>query len=161
MNAHPMRRHEREVTDAAELQDILASAPVGHLALADDGQPYVVPICFGHEPGRIYFHCAKEGRKLDIIRRNPRACFQVDVDFRLEPNPDRPCAAGMDYRSLMAFGTVHIVENTTEKVHGLDLVTRHYFEGGGPYPDEVLGRTTVLRMDVERMTGKANMPEGH
>jgi hypothetical protein len=154
-----MRRSEREVTDAEEMQDILSRATVGHLGLADAGTPYLVPLCFGHEPGRIYFHCAAEGRKLHIIRRNPRACFQADVDFRHVPSPQKPCASTMHYRSVMAFGRVHVVEHPAEKVHGLDLITRHYSDRSGPYPDPVLQRTTVLRLDVERITGKTNMPD--
>jgi hypothetical protein len=154
-----MRRSEREITDTAGLEDILSRARVGRLALVDGDAPYLVPMCFGHEPGRIYFHCAAEGRKLDIIRRNPRACFEVDVDFQHVPSTGRACASTMYYRSVIAFGTVHIVEHPAEKVHGLDLITRHYEDRGGPYPEKVLARTTVLRLDVDRMTGKENMPE--
>jgi hypothetical protein len=158
MSEHPMRRNERQITDTAALEDILSRARVGRLALVDGEQPYLVPMCFGHEPGRVYFHCASEGRKLDIIRQNPRACFEVDVDWRHEPNAGAPCASTMYYRSIIATGTVHIVEHAAEKVHGLDLITRHYSDRGGPYPDAVLARTTVLRLDVESMTGKQNTP---
>ena len=74
-----MRRSDREIRDRSSIDGILHAASVCHLALCDGDRPYVVPMSYGYDGDRLYFHCASEGRKLDVVRRNPNACFAVEV----------------------------------------------------------------------------------
>ena len=67
-----MHRNEREITDKKDIDDIIRRCRVCHLAMCDEGQPYVVPLNFGYDGGFLYFHAAPEGRKIDIIKRNRR-----------------------------------------------------------------------------------------
>lgn len=92
-----MRRSDRQIEDKIEIDSIIRSSTICHLALSEGDQPYVVPLNFGYEEGALYFHCAKEGRKIDIIRRNPRVCFSFVGDHRVVPS-ETPCGWTMRYR---------------------------------------------------------------
>ncbi|MBR4975843.1 MAG: pyridoxamine 5'-phosphate oxidase family protein, partial [Thermoguttaceae bacterium] len=98
-----MRRRDREVVDPTRIEEIVAESAVLRLGLNDDGEVYVVPVNFGAEiiDGRrvFYFHSARSGRKLDVIRRNPRVGFELDAGFELVEGPT-PCAFSARYRSV-------------------------------------------------------------
>jgi len=78
-----LRRADKEITDEKMLVDIICRSSVCRLGLCDDGIPYVVPMNFGYESGTVYFHCAPEGRKLEIIRKNPKVCIEFDLDHQI------------------------------------------------------------------------------
>ena len=81
-----MRRQDRELTDPADLLYVLEKADVCHLALSDNNVPYLVTMNFGlkHDQNLIlYFHCAREGKKIDILKRNSLVCFGADIDHEL------------------------------------------------------------------------------
>ncbi len=77
-----MTRREREVTDINEIKNILDTAKVLHLGLVDGDEPYVVPMNYGYtlegEKLTVYLHGARRGRKLDLIRANPKVFFELD-----------------------------------------------------------------------------------
>ncbi|MGD2173935.1 MAG: pyridoxamine 5'-phosphate oxidase family protein [Candidatus Brocadiaceae bacterium] len=136
------------------IEKVIRSAPVCRLGLADGTQPYVVPLCFGYEEETLYFHSAPRGRKLDIIRRNNSVCLQFDADVELVRRSEA-CKWGVRYRSVIAFGKAVVVEDTDEKIHALDLIMHHYSGREWEFSPEVVRRTTVVRVDIEHMTGKS------
>src|SRR4030042_5421966 len=99
-----MRRKEKEIAEREVLEKILHKAPVCHLAMSDQDQPYVVPLNFGYNDNALYFHCAQEGKKLDILRKNNRVCFEVDVDHELVKG-ESACEWGMKGRGGVGIGT--------------------------------------------------------
>ena len=103
----PMRNCTKEITDRAELEEVLARADVLYLALHDEPAPYVIPLNFAYAEGALWFHCAREGTKLDLIRRDPRVGFSAVADARLVPG-----AAACDFsstgRSVVGRGTARI-----------------------------------------------------
>ena len=141
------------ITDRDTIEAIIHSAPVCRIALSDDGQPYVVPVSFGYADNALYFHSAPRGRKLDILRKNPAVCCEFDVDTEIVPAADS-CAWSVRYRSVIAFGRATVVEDGEEKKHALDVIVAHY--GGTPqaYPEATLRRTAVVKVAIQRMTGK-------
>ena len=84
-----MRRKEREITEQAKINEIIQNCDCLRLALADEGAPYIVPVSFGYveEEKAFYFHGAKEGRKIDLIRKNGAAGFECDCNFHLKEQP--------------------------------------------------------------------------
>lgn len=151
-----MKRKEKEVTDPGEIESILRNAPICHLGLCDDGQPYVIPLCFGFQGKILYFHCAREGRKLDILRRNNRACAAFVRGHHLRTGED-PCAFGMGYESALAFGEIETVDDPAERGRALDRIMAHYdprFAAPGAYGPKSLSATVILRMSIRRITGK-------
>ncbi|NCB15165.1 pyridoxamine 5'-phosphate oxidase family protein [Aminivibrio sp.] len=157
---HPVRRKDREITEGAEMYEILDRAFTGHLALCSGGEPYVVPLCFGVMNGAVYFHCAREGRKLDILARNPRGCFQAQCDEDLVRSAERPCGWGMLYKSVMMSGPVTVVEDEQEKAAALLAIMKKY--AGEDFSHEFspaeCASVTVLRLDPEERSGKARRP---
>lgn len=148
-----MRRHEKEIIDTGEIESIIRRSSVCRLALCDDGTPYIVPMCFGYDGGKLYFHSAAEGLKLDMIRRNPKVCFEFDIDVELVPNENN-CSIGMKYRSVIGFGTAMIIKGADEIKTGLEAIVRQYGSEPSPYPEEIIRKIVVIRIDIESMSGK-------
>lgn len=148
-----MRRAEKAITDTDAMWALIRRAEVCRMALVDGDRPYIVPLCFGVIGTALYMHCANEGRKLDILRANPRVCVAFDLDNVVKP-ADKPCSIGFRYRSVLAFGTAAFVDDPVEKVAGLRAIVRQYADVDGKMPDAMLARTTVLRVNIEDMTGK-------
>ena len=148
-----MRRDDKEITDRREIERIIRTSQVCRLAMADDSLPYVVPLNFGFTGESLYFHCAGEGRKLDILGRNDRVCFLFDIDHQLVRG-ERACDWGMRYRSVIGFGKAILVENGDEKRLALAAIMKQYGEEECSFPDKALAGTTVFRVNIEGMTGK-------
>jgi len=94
-----MRRNDRAVDSLTEITSILEDCQVCRLAMCDEDMPYIVPLNFGYTLTdgvlTLYFHCAPEGRKVDILRRNPRVCFEMDIPRELTTG-DIACAYSMN-----------------------------------------------------------------
>jgi uncharacterized protein len=149
-----MRKAEREIRDPADLLAIMQEALVCRIGLSDDGAPYVVPMNFGLGENCLYLHCAGEGRKLDIIRKNDRVCFEMDLLRELKRS-ETPCGWGARYESVIGFGRAVLVDDAAEKRRGIDRIMNHYgARGPFVYPDEILAGTEVIRIDIESVTGK-------
>jgi nitroimidazol reductase NimA-like FMN-containing flavoprotein (pyridoxamine 5'-phosphate oxidase superfamily) len=149
-----MRRKEKEIKDPEEIVAILKQAPVLRLGLCCQAVPYVVPLNFGYRDGCLYLHSGKQGKKMDMIRANPRVCFQTDLDVEVIPS-DKPCDWGAKFASVIGFGTASILEDPEEKRSGLDAIMEHYAsQPAQPYPDSILEHTAVIKVLVEGMTGK-------
>lgn len=148
-----MRRKDREITDRAEIEAIIAKAQVCRLAMADEGRPYIVPLCFGYENNALYFHSANAGKKLDILKKNGQVCFEFDVDCEVRTDPDA-CNWGMLYRSVIGYGKASFVESPASKRRALDIIMRQYGSNLNDYPDAKVNNTVVIRVDIDSLTGK-------
>ena len=152
-----MRRNEREISDFQVINEIISNADVCRIALADGNIPYIVTLNFGftgNPAGKLYFHCSNEGRKLDMIKKNSYVCFQMDTDHQLYKG-EKGCDWGMKYSSVVGYGSISIITEHEEKKAGLNYIMAHY--GGEKeysYDDDILGRTTILSLDIKEMTGK-------
>lgn len=149
-----MRRKDKEIRTREEMVEIIEKATVCRLGLCRDNVPYVVPLNFGYRDGCLYLHCAKEGRKMDTIRANPRVCFEIDTDVEVV-RAEQPCDWGMKFASVIGFGAASLLEDPEEKKQGLDAILEHYSsEPRQPYPESYLEHTAVIRVEVQEMTGK-------
>jgi nitroimidazol reductase NimA-like FMN-containing flavoprotein (pyridoxamine 5'-phosphate oxidase superfamily) len=148
-----MRRKDLEMTDRAEIDAIIGEATVCRLGMCDGDQPYVVPMSFGYRDNRLYFHSAVDGRKLAVLARNSKVCFEMDVGAEVTRGDDA-CSFGMKYRSVIGFGTAQVIENPSEKVAALDVIVAHYSGRPEEYPEALLNVMKVIRVDIESMTGK-------
>ena len=148
-----MRRKEKEITDIKEIESIIQKSQVCRLALADEGLPYIVPLCFGYKNKILYFHSAKEGQKIDILRRNHQVCFEFDIDARVRSGKTA-CAWGMAYKSVIGCGTASFVEDPEEKQKALDIIMRQYSEGEFEYSAKNLAEMLVIKVVISAMTGK-------
>jgi len=152
-----MRRKDREITEQSEIQSIIAKADVCRIALVDDGKPYIVTLNFGYKPGNpavLYFHCANEGRKIDIIKKNNNVCFQMDIDHVLEI-AKKACGFSMSFKSIVGYGRIYKVEDVQEKIQGLDFIMKQYSdESGYTYEEKMLKITTILKLEIDELSAK-------
>lgn len=153
-----MRRKDREVVDRDALLAIIERADACRLGFAVGDLPYIVTLNFGYEwegeSLRLYFHCAREGRKLDMMRANPRVCFELDVDHELVTGP-RPCDYSMRFGSIVGYGELREVPDEAGRREGLDRVMRHCgWVGEAAYDAGALGATAVLALRVDEISGK-------
>ena len=158
-----MRRGDREITDKNEIIKIIDKCGVCRLALSNNNIPYIVPINFGYEYVDntliLYFHCAKEGRKLDIIKENPAACFEFDCSHRVVPG-EKANNYTMEYESVIGTGNITIVSdiNSEEKSKALSLIMKKYApEKTFEFSGENINSVTILKLTVDNFTGKRNM----
>jgi uncharacterized protein len=157
-----MRRSDKEVTEIEELEKIIEKADVCRIAFADNNTPYIVTMNFGytrHPEHRLFFHCAKEGKKIEMIRKNNYVCFEMDTDHLIYGNEVRDtregCNWGMQYRSVVGYGNISVLTEKEAKIKGLDCIMKHYGdEDEYFYNEKVLANTTVLRLDITAITGK-------
>lgn len=152
-----MRRKDREISDLHQMENIISQCQICHLALASpEGRPYAVALNFGYEPGNppsLYFHCAKAGKKLDLIRENPHCAFILDRSLGLVTGP-MACDWGMKYESVMGTGMIEILTDPAQRRAGLDRIMAQYGHRSPTYRVEALEKTLVLRLIIEEMTAK-------
>ena len=155
-----MRRKDREIQDYNEILDILIRCDTIRIGLRGEKYPYVVPVSFGAEmdDGKpvVYFHCARQGLKLDLLADDPRVCIEGDIFIKTETT-----AHGITtrYESVIGFGECRLVVDENEIVHGLKLLTNHY--GYHDYPVERCSGVEHLfvgKIILDEITGKQNLP---
>ena len=149
-----MRRKRQQLSEEKSI-GILQKSTAGTLALlGDNGYPYAVPISYVYADGKLYFHSALSGHKIDAIRNCDKASFCViDQD---EVHPEKYTTY---FRSVIAFGRIHIIEDEQEKLETARLLGDRY----NPNQEEALqkelekglSRMMMIRFDIEHLTGKA------
>jgi hypothetical protein len=152
-----MRRNDREISNISEIESIISGSDVCRIALANGNTPYIVTMNFGYRAGEnpcLFFHCAPEGKKLQMIRKNNFVCFEMDCDHKVSKG-EKGCDWGMSYRSVIGYGKIFIINGENDKIAGLTHIMNHY-NGSGDYlfDEKVLSRTMVLRLEISEMTGK-------
>ena len=152
-----MTKRERQVTDPDQIMKILDEGKVLHLGLAVDNEPYVVPMNYGYinEDGKlvIYLHSAVRGKKLDMIRMNPKVFFEIDCD--LQPFEGvLPCQYGMVYSSVMGRGLARIVEDVEEKKKAMSVLMKTQTGKDFSFEDRLVSIVAVIRIDVAEYTAK-------
>jgi len=152
-----MRKKEREIKDISEIEDVISSSDVCRIAFANDNVPYIVTMNFGYSGGdnkKLYFHCAREGKKLEMIKKNNYVCFEFDTDHDLHEGKTA-CGFGMSYRSVVGWGKIEIITDDEGKKQGLNHLMSHYSDRDDfSYEKEILDKTIVLRLDIAGMRGK-------
>ena len=154
-----MRRADKEIADRGEIDKILRKATVCRLGLVDGAAPYIVPLSFGYEENTLYFHSAREGKKVDLLKRNAIVCFELDVDA--EPvSSETACGWTMRYRSVIGSGTASFVEDPGRKSAALNIIMRHYIDGPFEFPEEMLRRIAVFKIVIGEISGKVSGFQG-
>jgi uncharacterized protein len=151
-----MRRKDRAM-DFAATQELLRGAEYGTLATTDsDNRPYLVPMSFVYIEDGIYFHCAPEGRKIENIKTNDKACFNVVAQVEL-----LPAAFSTKYKSAIVSGEIFEVEDENEKIRALQLFVEKYstdfYASGLAYIEKAIAQTKVFKLSIAEISGKARL----
>ena len=156
MPAHPhgtMRRKEREITDRKEIDEIIRIGKVMHLALSDNNMPFLVPVFYAYDGTSIYFHSAKAGTKIDIMKKNNNVCFEISVDNGIVES-DMACDFEAKHRTVIGFGKAEFVETEDDKIAVLNSIVAQFTDKKFEYPKGNLNATAVIRINIESIKGK-------
>ena len=152
-----MRRKDKEVTSREWMMDVLEKGVWLELAMSGkDGWPYVVPLNYGFGDNFIIIHCAKEGKKIDLLKENNKVAFNVAVDAEIVRNEEDPSKFSMKYKSVSGRGIAEFIEDNKEKREALEIMMEHYRGPKGPITEEKLNVTAVIKIRITEMTGKVN-----
>lgn len=149
-----MRRSQNEITDPLLIEQLLKKASVCHLGLSDSGKPYVVPMNYGYAGGSFYLHCAKEGRKIDILSRNNNVCVEVVVEYALE-SAESACDWTTHYTSVIGFGRANILTDPLERESALNYLMKSFTGlSSHMFSPKALQRVCLIRVDMEDIRAK-------
>ena len=152
-----LTKREYQITDEAAVRGILDRAGVLHLGLSVNDEPYVVPMNYGYtmENGKLvlYLHSAVRGKKLEMIKENPRVFFSIDCD-RKPFEGAVACQYGLSYSSVMGRGQARIVEDVEEKKQAMSILMKTQTEKDFEFNDRLVSIVAVIRIDVQEYTAK-------
>ena len=152
-----MRRNDREIIDRNEIVDIIKKCDVCRLAFFDDEFPYIVPMNFGfdYQNGEIilFFHCASEGKKLEVIKANNHVCFEMDCSHKLIEGK-LACDYTMEFESVIGNGMIETIENNN-KIQALTVIMQKYSDSHDfEFEEKYVNAVTVLKLSVKNITAK-------
>ncbi|MFI5341895.1 MAG: pyridoxamine 5'-phosphate oxidase family protein [Candidatus Methylomirabilales bacterium] len=136
-----------------EMEQILREEVLGYLGLAGDGQPYVVPLNYAYTAGKILFHCALTGQKLDAIRRNPHVCFTVARQTgAVRDHAGSVCHGDSD--SVICSGRARLLDDLPERAAALNAFNRRYRPEAPDLPRERVAQCMAVEITLAAMTGR-------
>ncbi|NVM16264.1 MAG: pyridoxamine 5'-phosphate oxidase family protein [Candidatus Lokiarchaeota archaeon] len=159
MQSYHMQKKERKITDKNKLEQILKKGEYVTIAMCKMDEPYIVTLSYGfdEEQNALYFHSAKLGLKIDILKENPNVCATIIEDLGYIKS-----ACSHKYRSIVFWGEMVIIKDIEEKKHGFDVLLNHLEENPSKMKKKFLKDensyvdTTIMRLDIKKVTGKAS-----
>ncbi len=153
-----MRRSDREVTDTSHINDIINSCQCCRIGFIDNGSVYIVPMNFGYEKigdtYTLYFHSAKEGRKIDLIRQNPNVGFELDTGYQLIEG-STACGFSANFRSIIGNGIIEMIDNAEEKMKALSLLMEHTTrKKEWHFNEQMINAVAVFKLNVTQLSCK-------
>lgn len=146
----------RMTNDPARAQAIIDKCDVCYMAMVDDNQlPYVLPFNFGYEDQTIYLHSAQEGKKMEILRKNPQVCIVFSTDHKLFHRHDTvACSYGMSYRSVLAHGRIEFIEEYAQKEKVLNIIMRKYAGREFSFNAPAVNNVAVYKVVIDKLEAK-------
>lgn len=153
-----MRRKEREIKDTGDIAGILCRNCVGTLSLGGGEYPYSVPVNFGFSEKdgdfRVYFHCAGAGRKIELLRNNPKVCFEVHTMEKITGEGENPCVYSCAYESVIGFGLARELKSHEEKREALIKIMENCTGRCFEFNENQTRGVTVFEIAFTEVTGK-------
>ena len=152
-----MTRRERQIFDIDKILEILDKSKVVHIGMADGDEPYVVPMNYGYtyenEKLTLWLHGATVGKKLDIIRKNPKVFFEMECDL-VPFDGNVACNYGISYSSVMGKGVATIVEDSEEKQKGLKVLMKTQVNKDFDFNEKLASVVAIIKIEVSEFTAK-------
>ncbi len=142
----------KAITDLAHVESILKEAPVGVLSLCKDSTPYAIPMIFYYENGKIYLHCAKEGKKVSYIQANSRVCFSIL--HPMEDLEEGECGGAVDYESVLCFGKATFSETSSLEILSKLSTKYNRYDRCSEITEEVYQRTAMIEIEIDEVSAK-------
>lgn len=149
-----MRKKDQEITDKKILEKILAGSKICRLALLDGDLPYILPFNYGYRDNCIYIHSAPEGRKIELLKKNSRVCFEMEQVAEIVPDKVA-CKWAATYRSVVGYGNVEIISDFDRKEEGLRIIMSHNGATGDlVFNQKQVEFIVILKLTITEISGK-------
>lgn len=147
----------RSNLNQVEVDNVINSSLVCHIAMIDpEANPYLLPFNFGYYEGRLYIHCAPEGKKIKVWNNNPRVCVAFSTDYQMRiQHQDVACSYSMKYRSVLIYGHVNEIVNHEEKIRIMNVIMKKYSgRDNFTYNTPAINNVKVFEVIIERSDGR-------
>jgi len=152
-----MRRKEKTITDRNEILEILTMEKICRIAFADDKTPYIVPVNYGYRDNSLYIHCAKAGRKIEMIKKNSIVCFEIEHDVHTV-QADTACRWDTLYTSIIGYGNAELVTDTSSVIDALDVIMKQQSgQDEWSYDERSLKNVMIIKIIIESISGKRSI----
>jgi len=156
-----MRRKDREITDPKRIDEIIKACDCCRLGLADGDEAYIVPLSFGYlntcEKRVFYFHSAKEGRKIEMIKKQGRAGFELDTNHALNTE-ETACEYSYRFQSVIGSGIASITTDEAEKTQAMRLIMEHYTgRVNWKFDEKTLNMAAIIKLEVISLSCKEHL----
>lgn len=149
-----MRKKEKQITDTAEMYEILQKGIICRLAFHDDPFPYILPFNYGYHDDCIYIHSAREGKKIELIKKNNRIGFEITTGIEIV-KVFKSCGWTTKYKSVCGNGYAEILTGTQDKKKGLDIIMKqHGSLSADEYNAASLSDMLIIKVRIDQMNGK-------
>lgn len=147
----------RIVENSDEILEIIAKCEVCYVSMIDiEGMPYVVPLNFGYENGVLYLHGAKEGKKIEALKHNPKVCVAFSTDHLLRYQHEQvACSWSMKYRSVLLYGEVEFINDEQERIDALNVMMRKYAKRDFKYNMPAVREVLPFKVVATKIEGRA------
>ena len=150
-----MRRKDKEITDKKLIEEILLRSEICRIALIDSsGMPYIVPLNYGYSDNTIFFHSAPTGKKVVLLKRNNRVCFEIEYGVEIIKG-ESSCKWSTKYRSLIGYGSIEIITDADQKKYGLDIIMTHNGKSTNNfYEEKHIEKLVILKLIIDEISCK-------
>jgi len=149
-----MHRKDKEITDKKLIEEILTKSEICRVAIFDNEFPYIVPFNYGYKDNTLYFHSATSGKKIDLLKKNSKVCFEITSSSEVIKGKET-CDWTTKYRSVIGYGFIEIVSDEIGKKKGMDAIMVHYGRSeNNVYHPKHYDNMLILKLSIQSLTGK-------
>ena len=149
-----MRKINQEIKDKKIIEEILKESAICRIAMIDNDKPYILPFNYGYKDNCIYIHSAPEGKKIELLKKNSKVCFEIEQVAKIMKH-DKACKWATIYRSVIGYGEVEIITEYNQKRQGLDIIMSHYNAHElTNYEEKQIESIIILKLKISQLTGK-------
>lgn len=154
-----MRRTDKEITDRSQIDAIIRGSLVCRVAMARDHLPYIVPLSFGYDGSALYFHTARQGKKIEHFLTNPQVCFEFERNVEVRSHPDLACKWSLNYESVIGYGSIAELLEPVAREHALNQIMRQYSGKDWPFEPSSLSNVRLWKLTITALSGKRSQPK--
>lgn len=148
-----MRRQKQKIVDERIINEIMNKSLICRLAFFDHEYPYIIPMNYGYKNEDLYFHCATEGKKIDLIKQNNKVCFEIEQEHEIIKS-DTSCKWTTKYRSIIGYGKIEIISDNNEKIKGLDVIMQQHGKMENSYNKKNVDEIYILKLAISDISAK-------
>ena len=138
----------------AVISQIINKCQVCRLGLSQDDVPYIIPVSFGYDGTTLFFHSAKDGKKVDILSVNNKVCFEFESGVEIIIDETKPCNWSFSFQSVIGFGKAEELSSPEDKIQGLKHIMTQYSDKEWNFENLPLNGLRVWAINIDSITGK-------